>query len=274
MKRADLRIALAAMVGVAGAIAAVALFGFRGGDEESVAAATPTMTVQQAPEPGAVPAPRSHHPTKPVSSLRTMPATGPAFAAFTVDEGAAIQVRKRPGGPVVATLGGRTEFGSQRTVAIVRTRGSWLGVIAPELGNGVVGWTRYDPNRMERFWTKYSLSVDLSERRLALRYGDTLVGSFPVTVGGTGSETPVGRFAVTDGIRFDASPYYGCCAIATSGHQPNLPPGWIGGDRIAIHGTPGPVGLAESHGCLRATDATMEILMGRIPLGTPVFVHA
>ena len=65
---------------------------------------------------------------------------------------------------------------------------------------------------------------------------------------------------------------YGCCALALSGHQPNLPPGWIGGNRLAIHGTPGPVGLAASAGCVRATDAAMKTLFSEVPLGTPVFV--
>ena len=54
--------------------------------------------------------------------------------------------------------------------------------------------------------------------------------------------------------------------------QTSLPSDWIGGDRLAIHGTTGAVGAAESHGCIRATDATMRLLFECIPLGTPVFV--
>jgi len=59
-----------------------------------------------------------------------------------------------------------------------------------------------------------------------------------------------------------------------SGHQPNLPAGWIGGNRMAIHGTPGSIGGAISHGCLRASDPDMVSLFARVPLGTPVFIHA
>ena len=63
--------------------------------------------------------------------------------------------------------------------------------------------------------------------------------------------------------------------LALSGHQPNLPPGWTGGNRLAIHGTnaPGTVGAAASAGCLRAGDADLRVLMARVPLGTPVFIH-
>jgi lipoprotein-anchoring transpeptidase ErfK/SrfK len=105
-----------------------------------------------------------------------------------------------------------------------------------------------------------------------MRYGRHVLGRFPITVGAAGTSTPAGRFAVTDGLFYEDSPYYGCCALALSGRQPNLPPRWLGGDRIAIHGTAGAVGGAASSGCLRATNATMRELMGHGPLGTPVFI--
>ena len=102
-----------------------------------------------------------------------------------------------------------------------------------------------------------------------------MVGRFVVTVGGPGTETPPGRYGVTDGVSFDESPFYGCCALALSGHQSHeLPAGWIGGNRLAIHGTPGTVGNAESLGCIRATDETMRFLFARVPLGAPVFITA
>jgi lipoprotein-anchoring transpeptidase ErfK/SrfK len=97
-----------------------------------------------------------------------------------------------------------------------------------------------------------------------------------VGVGRPGSPTPLGRFAVTDKLSGGAyGPYYGCCILALSAHQPNLPPGWPGGDRIAIHGTndPGSIGAATSAGCPHALDVDLRVLMRRVPLGTPVFVR-
>ena len=98
-----------------------------------------------------------------------------------------------------------------------------------------------------------------------------------VAIGRPGSPTPTGRFAVTDklpGSRFGA--YYGCCILALNGFQENLPPGWQGGNRIAIHGTDSPdtIGAAASAGCLRAADAPLDTLMRRMPLGAPVFVRS
>lgn len=49
-----------------------------------------------------------------------------------------------------------------------------------------------------------------------------------------------------------------------------------GGDRIAIHGTddPASVGTAASHGCMRVGDSDIRLLIAKVPLGTPVVIHA
>jgi lipoprotein-anchoring transpeptidase ErfK/SrfK len=48
----------------------------------------------------------------------------------------------------------------------------------------------------------------------------------------------------------------------------------IGGNRMAIHGTPDATGGSTSHGCLRASDPDMISLFARVPLGAPVFIRA
>ncbi len=98
--------------------------------------------------------------------------------------------------------------------------------------------------------------------------------SFAVTVGAPGSETPTGRFAVTDTFRGNLNSAYGCCAVALSATQPNLPSGWLGGNRIAIHGNPGTLGAAVSSGCIRAADEKVSELVNRVPLGTPVIIRS
>jgi lipoprotein-anchoring transpeptidase ErfK/SrfK len=122
-----------------------------------------------------------------------------------------------------------------------------------------------------------SVSIDLSARRLVVRRGDRVVRKVTVAVGRPSTPTPKGRFAVTDklpGARYSSS--YGCCILALSAHQPNLPLGWQGGDRIAVHGTndPSSIGTAASAGCPRAGARDMRYLMRRVPLGAPVFVRA
>jgi lipoprotein-anchoring transpeptidase ErfK/SrfK len=120
-----------------------------------------------------------------------------------------------------------------------------------------------------------SLHVDRSARRLTVRRGGRVLRRVTVAVGRPGTETPTGRFAVTDKLRTRRpdSPY-GCCAIALSGHQTKLLPGWPGGDRLAIHATPQTetIGDAASLGCLRAGTRDLQALLRIVPLGAPVFV--
>jgi hypothetical protein len=212
------------------------------------------------------------HPDHPVPTTEYQPTEGPAYELIHLLDQTAVPLYDSPGGEVIETLGPRTEFGSGIVVPVIKRRGDWLAIQSGLLDNGYLGWMQYDPRTMERLWTKYSLHIDISDRNLQLRYGTERLGDFTVTVGAAGSDTPLGRFAVSDALTFSDSPWYGCCALALNAHQTALPVGWIGGDRVAIHGTEGGVGLAESHGCIRATNDTMETLFKRVPIGTPVFI--
>jgi L,D-transpeptidase-like protein len=212
-------------------------------------------------------------PDYPVPILYEEPAAGTSYPIARLTAGETTTAYDAPAGRPTGGLGPETEFGSAVALAVVRTRGSWLGVQAPEAGNHELAWIRHDPSRIEIYWTRYSLAVDLSERRLEIRYGDRRLFRRPVTVGAAGTDTPQGRFAVTDALAFDGDVNYGCCALALSGHQANLPPGWMGGDRIAIHGTSGALGEAASAGCIRTSNKTMRQLFERVPLGTPVFIR-
>jgi lipoprotein-anchoring transpeptidase ErfK/SrfK len=192
-----------------------------------------------------------------------------------VRDGAEVGVRARPGGRILTTVGEDTEFGSPRTLGVVERRGDWLGVVSPELGNGEIGWIPAGAEVVVAH-TSISIRIDLSRRELVLRDGGEVLHRVEVAVGAAGSPTPIGRFAVTDkipGARYGS--YYGCCILALSARQASLPEGWTGGDRIAIHGTdtPASIGAASSAGCLRAADDDLRVLMRRVPLGTPVFIH-
>jgi hypothetical protein len=202
-------------------------------------------------------------------------ARGPRFAIVRVQSGNRIELHSSPGGKVLKTVGDRTEFGSVRTFSIAKVRGDWFGVPASELLNGKLAWIEHDASRLDVLETRYSIVADVSKRMLELRHGERVLERFPVTVGSSNSPTPLGRYSVTDGlVGPTVGPYYGCCVLALSGHQPHLPPDWIGGDRIAIHGTPEPVGGAASAGCLRASDPDLVSLFARVPLGAPVFIRA
>jgi L,D-transpeptidase catalytic domain len=187
-----------------------------------------------------------------------------------------VSLRSRPFGPVVERVGSMTEFGSPRAFGVVTQRGRWLGVTDAALGNGRLGWIDARANRVNYSRTGLEIDVDLSSRTLVLRRDDVTILRTSVGVGRPGSPTPTGRFAVTDKLNGPSySRYYGCCILALSATQPNLPRGWSGGNRIAIHGTPSAsdFGHAVSAGCVHAPDGTLRYLMRAVPLGTPVFIR-
>jgi hypothetical protein len=193
-----------------------------------------------------------------------------------VRAGAEVPVHTEPGGGRVAEVATRqTEWHSPTVFSVVKQTGDWAGVSTPAVPNGALGWIRLDPERLKASWTDTEIEVDLSERAAVLRKDGEVVKSFPVTVGAPGYDTPTGRFAVTDTFRGELNEAaYGCCALALSATQPSLPSGWFGGNRIAIHGTFGPLGIAASHGCVRAANDVASLLVDKAGLGTPVVIRA
>jgi lipoprotein-anchoring transpeptidase ErfK/SrfK len=141
--------------------------------------------------------------------------------------------------------------------------------------NGRLAWVDSASDSVAYRSSALTLEADLSARRLRVEIGARVVRSFPVAVGRPGSPTPIGRFAVTDKLRGSAyGSYFGCCILALSAHQPNLPTGWRGGDRLAIHGSPvADEGTASSAGCLHASERALRYLMRVVPLGTQITIH-
>jgi hypothetical protein len=184
-------------------------------------------------------------------------------------------LRATPGGPPIARLGARTEWHSARVLAAVGERGGWLRVLATELPNGRTGWI---PARAAGITSSpWYVRASLARREVEVLLRGRVVRRLPVAIGRPDTPTPTGRFAVTDKLWIEgASRAYGCCAIALTGHQPHIEPGWHGGDRLAIHatGSPGTIGTAASFGCLRAGDADARWLVRRLYLGTIVEISA
>jgi hypothetical protein len=185
--------------------------------------------------------------------------------------GATVALRAAPGSPRVLAVASRTtEFGSETTLPVVAFRGRWVEVLSPALPNGVHGFVRLRQLRLSH--DGLAVDVDLSARLLRIWRNGAVVRRVDVAIGAPGSATPVGRFAVTDELTGLNPAAYGCCILALSGHQTNLPRGWTGGDRLAIHGGGG-IGSAVSSGCLHAGEADLRWLLRSLPLGTQVLIH-
>ncbi len=186
-----------------------------------------------------------------------------------------VTLYRRPGGRPRIQLAKRTEWGSQRVLGVVLRRGNWVAVQAPELDNGELAWL--PTNRARLDCVAWSVHADLSRRMLYVRHDGKVVRRFQIAIGRRGNSTPTGRFAVTDKLRVtDPGSPYGCCVLALTGHQNRLPPGWPGGDRLAIHATKelSSIGKPASLGCMRITSVQARWLIRVIPAGAPVFVRA
>ena len=219
--------------------------------------------------PGATP--RQTAPLKPPTPVQARPRARFAIARLS----GRVALRAAPGGRAVGRIGPVTEFGGPRVVSVLRRKGAWLQVVVPERPNARPAWIAAGGARLGA--TDVSLRIDRSARTLIVRHGRRVLQRVRIGVGAPAHPTPTGRFAVTDKLRMGGpGTTYGCCAIALSAHQPNVPAAWDGLDRIAVHGTQSPetIGLAASLGCMHASERDLRRLMRTVPVGAPVFIRA
>jgi hypothetical protein len=206
----------------------------------------------------------------------------PSAPAIPGGSGALVALLQRPtdlrasaGGPSIARLGTKTEFGSPEILWVVKHVPGWLGVMTPQAGNGRVAWIAQGATWLSR--VSWELKVSLAARRLTVLDHGRVVDRYPVAIGAPGAPTPTGRFAVTDRlVTNDPGGPYGCCILALTANAPHAIQGWTGGTRIAIHSTPetSSIGEAASHGCVRVTLAQGRWLLSHIPLGTPTLISS
>jgi len=225
-------------------------------------ATTATLsTTPTAPDAGSAPAAT---PTR-ASKLK-------APLAFHVRRAA--MLRTRPGGRMVGRIRTKTEFKSPTILAVAGRKPGWVRV-RTSLEHHQVGWLPLSAGAL--FSEPRTIVIDLSRRSLSVFHRGHRTDVYKVAIGTSATPTPRGRFAVTDRLRTgDPASDYGCCILALTAHQPKILQGWGGGDRVAIHATPGvwALGHAVSHGCVRATNAALKQLMRHVRIGTPVTIHA
>ena len=87
------------------------------------------------------------------------------------------------------------------------------------------------------------------------------------------SPTAPGHFFVWARVPSDPAGPYGVLALGLSGFS-DVITDWVGGGRLAIHGTSHPSDRGEdvSHGCVRVFNPQM-LSLADVSLGTPVWIH-
>jgi lipoprotein-anchoring transpeptidase ErfK/SrfK len=109
----------------------------------------------------------------------------------------------------------------------------------------------------------YRIIVDLSDRRLYLLDGDTVVRGFPVGIGKMLTRTPRGDYTIVNKQADPGGPFGAF---------------WMGLSKphYGIHGTndPSSIGREVSHGCIRMYNSDVLELSGLVPIGTRVTIRA
>ena len=211
------------------------------------------------------------------STAQPLPVGPPAPApaqVVRVQNGDTVGVYTAPGGPTIDRLSSPDQFGQPTVLGVIARRGAWAAVSDPDLGNRRLGWIHLAGRAVTRSSTYWSVQVRRGARTALISYLGRVVRRVRVGAGAPDSPTPLGRYSITDklpGARY--SPVYGCCILALSAVQPQLPAGWRGGNRVAIHGTaPGIPTTSASAGCVHASPADLRFMMAELPAGTPVTV--
>ena len=203
----------------------------------------------------------------------------------SLPEGASLVLGARNAVPVFADAGATeplraieptTLLGTTTVLTVLEgPQAGWARVMLPIRPNGSEGWVRTDG--MAMFVVEGSMVIDLSDRTLTYRVGNSEVLTTEVGIGTNRNPTPTGRFFVTDSVTM-ANPdsTWGPHALGLSARSDTITE-YNGGDGIiGIHGTNSPwsIGQASSLGCVRVPNEIITRLHQMVRLGTPVEIVA
>ncbi len=124
------------------------------------------------------------------------------------------------------------------------------------------------------------LVVKLGERRVYVYEGDRVKVSYPIAVGKSGWETPVGTYNVFSLEKDPIFKSFKSGRIIMPGPDNPLGPRWIGiwtdgKTQLGFHGTNQEelIGQAVSHGCIRMRNRDVLALFEQVEMGTRVIVQ-
>jgi L,D-transpeptidase catalytic domain len=222
-----------------------------------------------APVPSAAPPPTTLRDVRVASAGPSHPAR---FRVPSRPRGAGAYLMARLRGRLhtrYGTVRPKTPFGDPVWLPVLARRGSRATVLVPVRPHARP--VQISLRGLALRWTRVRVVVDLARGSLSVLRGARTLGSFPIGHGTVATPTPVGRFFVTDRLRFPAGSPYAPLAFALAAHQTHLAPGWPGGDQVAIHpGAMGPV----SNGCIHVDMQALALLRRVVPLGTLVTVRS
>ncbi|MFC4948545.1 L,D-transpeptidase [Pseudonocardia sp. GCM10023141] len=230
------------------------------------AAATPAAAPAADPEP--IPA------GLPLSTTYTTIGGAPRDTAATATDGIVVHpvhesvIYDSAGGRAIARIQ-PAQFGDV-WLPVIGQQPGWVRVLLPSKPNGSTGWLRAGDTTAAR--TPYTIAVHLESKRLDLRRGNDMVGSWTVGTGKASAPTPAVRTFVLGAFR-DPKQKYSPVILPLGAHSPTLDSFGGGPGTVAIHTWPTDdvFGAASSDGCIRVPSDALDHLTG-VPLGTVVLI--
>lgn len=204
------------------------------------------------------------------------PAVDTAYIATAISE--ALPVYESPGldtGKKTTILRGEVGTIVLNVVGPFDPTALWLRVGLPQRPNDSTGWV--DATKVNVTWTNLRLDIDLSERTIVLFDSNRPLLQASVAIGTAANPTPTGQTFVTELLANpNGGDMFGPFALGLALFSPTLTEYAGGNGRIGVHGTNQPelLGSEVSHGCLRVHNDVIREIAGRVPLGTPVHIHA
>ncbi|UDY37066.1 L,D-transpeptidase [Dermatobacter hominis] len=168
-----------------------------------------------------------------------------------------------------------TAWGDPFVMLVTEQRGDWLKVEIPVRPNGTDGYVNVEDVSLSD--TGFRLDLRLGTRTLTLYDGNDVVLSTQVVIGKSETQTPTGRFYITDLVeQTDPAGFYGPLALATNAYSEQIDVFENGVPVIALHGTNRPelIGQDVSNGCIRVPNEQILKIADQIPMGTPIDITA
>ena len=187
--------------------------------------------------------------------------------------GAKVAIYDSPGlGATAArTLPSPNPDGAALVFLVDQTQPGWLRVLLPVRPNGSTGWIRSSEVRLSRH--NFHIDVRLSDFRITVSRGTTVILDAPIGVAKDNTPTPGGRYYTTELLKPpNPTTVYGTYAYGLSGFSEVLESFNGGPGQLGIHGTNDPtsIGKKVSSGCVRLRNEDIEALAAILPVGVPV----
>jgi len=170
-----------------------------------------------------------------------------------------------------------TVFGNRLALLVEEfdSTGAWAKVLLPVRPNGTTTWVQTAFFNVETH--NYHITIDVSENKVNVYQGDTLLVEQLAVSGRESRPTPVVRAYIDEKIRGETlSPAYGDWVLSIAAFSEAL--GTFGGGmpKLALHGTNQPelMGQYVSSGCVRIPNEIVSFIADTVPVGTIVDIVA